>query len=388
MSRRLALTCRLLTLCWGALWLLGLGSARVEAQEHAPAGQHAPASEHAPAGGQHAPAAGGDPAAAEEHAAGGAHGEHAGHGSRAGDASLFMELFSHLQPHAVGGLWLGGEKRLGLVDVHLYDEARQPILDAHGAPASYASSADLTEARQAEFGGGRGVVIYNINTVMWLAGIALLLALLPVAAKARARSGQAPRGAYHGLMESLVLFVRDEMVYAVLGKEAGRRLLPLFLTQFFFILFLNLFGLMPLGPLGGTATANLAVTGALALTTLLWIHMGGIREHGFVHHWQNFIPHGLPWFVLPIIVPVEILGMLVKPAALTIRLFANLTAGHLIMLGLFGLVYYFDSFVIATPVLGMSIAIECLELFVCFVQAYIFTYLSIVFVGASLHPEH
>jgi F-type H+-transporting ATPase subunit a len=121
---------------------------------------------------------------------------------------------------------------------------------------------------------------------------------------------------------------------------------------------------------------------------LFCIHVSGIKQHGFAAHWKNFIPHGLPWWVLPIIVPVEILGMLVKPAALTIRLFANLTAGHLIVLALFGLVYFFNSSVIALPVMGMAIGIYCLELFVCFVQAYIFTYLSIVFVGASVHPDH
>ncbi len=111
-----------------------------------------------------------------------------------------------------------------------------------------------------------------------------------------------------------MLFVRDDMVYAVMGKEHGRHFTKLFLTQFFFILFMNLFGLIPLamlglGSLGATATANLAVTAGLALTTLVAIHVSGMRQHGFVHHWKNFIPHGLPWFVLPIMIPVEIVGM-------------------------------------------------------------------------------
>ncbi len=324
---------------------------------------------------------GASPAAEDDHT------EHQGH-SRAGDASLFMELFSHLEPHAVSAVWIGGDKGFGLVDAHLYDSHGEPVIDSHGAHAAYHTPADLTEALSAEMGGGSGYLIYNINTVMWMAGLALVLVFLPVARRARSRSGQAPKGALYGLMESLFLFVRDEMVYSVLGKEGGRRFLPLFLTQFFFILFMNLLGLMPLGGFGGTATANLAVTGGLAMTTLLGIHLGGMKEHGLVPHFKNFIPHGLPWYVLPIIVPVEVLGMVVKPAALTIRLFANLTAGHLIVLGLFGLVYFFDSGIIAVPVMGMGIAIYCLELFVCFVQAYIFTYLSIVFLGASLAPDH
>ncbi len=329
-------------------------------------------------------------AAADTHDGGHDAGGHDAHGDvdRTGDASLFTELFSHLVPHAVTGVWIGGDKGFGLVDPYVLDAHGQPVEGGHG-PEVYHSSGEFTEARQASFGGGTGILIYNINTAMWLAALLLVLAFLPVAGKARKLAGQAPRGAYYGLMESLFLFVRDEMVYGVLGKEHGRRFVPLFLTQFFFILFMNLMGLHPFfGGLGGTATANLAVTGGLAFTTLLWIHMSGIREHGFGHHWKNFIPHGLPWFVLPIIIPVEILGIIVKPAALTIRLFANLTAGHLIVLGLFGLVYFFGSAVIAVPVMGMGIAIYCLELFVCFVQAYIFTYLSIVFLGASLHPDH
>ena len=305
--------------------------------------------------------------------------EHVDH--REGDSGLFMDLFGHLEPHPVFGVWFGGDSLVSFPDIHVYDADGESV-------GYYHSPEEMREALSAQMGGGTGFLIYNINTVKWMAAIVLVLIFIPVAARAKARHGEAPRGGAYGLMESLCLFVRDEMVYAVMGKENGRRLVPLFLTQFFFILFMNILGLMPLGGIGGTATANLAVTGGLAMTTLLWIHMAGIRQFGVAKHFQNFIPHGLPWFVLPIIIPVEIMGMLVKPIALTIRLFANLTAGHLIVLGLFGLVYFFNSHLIALPVMGMAVAIYCLELFVCFVQAYIFTYLSIVFVGASVHPDH
>jgi F-type H+-transporting ATPase subunit a len=330
---------------------------------------------------------------------------HEDHGSRAGDSSLFMELFGHLEPHAIFGVWMGGDEGFHVFTPHDLDNSDEPFelnpetgklevdpndlqWDSHGNPLLHKSSQSLNEEWDEMKGGGMGFLIYNINTVMWIAGVLLMLIFIPVASKARRRSGEPPRGAAYGLLESLVQFVRDDMVYAVMGEGAGRRFVPLFLTQFFFVLFMNMMALVPMGHVGGTATGNLAVTGGLALTTLIWIHLSGIREHGFVSHWKNFVPQGLPWFVLPIIVPVEILGMLVKPAALTIRLFANLTAGHLIVLGLFGLVFFFDSIPIALPIMGMSIAIYCLELFVCFVQAYIFTYLSIVFLGASVHPDH
>ncbi len=321
------------------------------------------------------------------------HGSAAGHAEpELGAAEIFMGLFKHLEPHAVTALWLGGSPGLALVKPYAADAAGQPLaLDEHGHPLVFHDRTELQAHYAETFGGGLGVLVYNINTVQWIAGGLLLAAALAAARSARRQAGQAPRGRAFHLIESIVLFVRDDMVYAVMGKEHGRHFTKLFLTQFFFILFMNLFGLIPLamlglGSLGATATANLAVTAGLALTTLVAIHVSGMRQHGFVHHWKNFIPHGLPWFVLPIMIPVEIVGMLVKPAALTIRLFANMTAGHLVMLGFFGLVYLFGG--MGIPALVMAIAIACLELFVCFVQAYIFTYLSIVFVGASVHPEH
>ncbi|GJM20562.1 MAG: hypothetical protein DHS20C15_04770 [Planctomycetota bacterium] len=321
---------------------------------------------------------------ASDHAA---DGEHAVV-DRTGDASLFMDLFAHLTPHPITGVWFGGDAGFALVKPFAADEHGEPLHGTADHPVTFHSSAEFSEHYAAEFGGGFGVLIYNINTVMWIAAILLLLAFLPVAAKAKKLAGGPPRGGGYGLAESLVCFVRDEMVYAVMGKHHGRKFVPLFLSFFFFILFMNLLGLLPLGSFGGTATANLAVTAGLASVAFVMVQWAGIREHGFVSHWKNLVPHGLPIFVLPIIVPVEILGMFVKPAALTIRLFANLTAGHLIVLGLFGLVYFFGSAVIAGPVVLMTIAIYALELFVCFVQAYIFTYLSIVFLGAAVHPDH
>ena len=311
-------------------------------------------------------------------------GEHAG---ELGAAEIFLGLFKHLEPHAVTALWLGGSRGFAVLPPYeTLPDGSPAHLDEHGHPVGFHSRQDLEERYGASMGGGFGLLVYNINTAQWIAGLALALVVILGARAARRMAGQVPRGAPFHLLESIVLFVRDDMVYAVMGKEHGRRFVPLFLTQFFFILFMNLLGLVWLGSIGGTATANLAVTLGMALTTLFWIHFSGIRAHGFLHHWKNFVPHGLPWFVLPIIIPVEILGMLVKPAALTIRLFANMTAGHLVMLGFFGLVYLFGAK--GVPALAMAIAINCLELFVCFVQAYIFTYLSVIFVGASVHPEH
>jgi ATP synthase subunit 6 len=315
--------------------------------------------------------------------------EHAG---TPGASDIFQGLFKHLEPHAVLGLWLGGEPGFAVLSPYPpVAESEAPELDSHGHPRAFHSRDELQAAYQARFGGGHGVLITNTTTVQWLAGLVLLVLALLAARTARRQAGEVPRGRAFHLLESIVLFVRDDMVYAVIGKDHGRPFVPFFLTQFFFILFMNLFGLVWLPTVGGlsitgTATANVMVTAGMALTTLLAIHASGIHEHGFVRHWKNFIPHGLPWFVLPIMIPVEIIGMLVKPIALTVRLAANMTAGHLVMLSFFGLIYLFG--LLGLPALAMAVAIACLELFVCFVQAYIFTYLSIVFVGASVHPEH
>src|SRR5262249_52165990 len=242
---------------------------------------------------------------------------------------------------------------------------------------------ELQAHYEAEYGGGFGLLIYNINTVQWMAGGLLVVLAIMGARSARRQAGSTPHGLSFNVFESTVLYVRDDMVYAVMGKEHGRAFVPLFLTQFFFIFFMNAFGLLPLTVLGGlswggTATANLAVTLGMALVTLFVIHAAGIKQHGFFHHWKNLVPHGLPWLVLPVMIVVEVVSRLVKPGALRIRLFANMTAGHLGLLGMLGLIYLFG--LVGLPFLAMAIFITCLELFACLVQAYIFTYLSIVFV--------
>jgi F-type H+-transporting ATPase subunit a len=308
-------------------------------------------------------------------------------------AEIFLGLYKHLEPHAITAVWFGGIEGFGLIKPFVCDREGTPlVLDEHGHPATFHSSAELNAHYEPLMGGGFGFLVYNINTSMWIAAALVLLVFILLARGARRRGTEAPKGASYNILESIVLFVRDDMVYSVMGKDHGRRFVPLFLTQFFFILFMNIMGLVWIGDFGGTATANLAVTGGMALTTLLWINMAGIREHGFVGYWKNYAPHGLPIFVLPIIVLIEVASaIIIKPAALTIRLFANMTAGHLVMLSLFGLIYLAGSALAGIPALltfALVLLISCLELFVAFVQAYIFTYLSIIFIGASVHPEH
>ncbi len=234
---------------------------------------------------------------------------------------------------------------------------------------------------------GFDISITKHVVMMWVASI-LVIGVFILFARRRAI---APRGSFLNFFETFVLFIRDEMVYKIMGEETGRKYLPFFLTQFFFILFCNLLGLIPYG---ATATGNLAVTGSLALITLFLIQVGGMIEQGFFSYIKNIVPPGIPLWLYPIMVPVEIMGQFTKPFALTIRLFANMTAGHIVMLSLLSLIFIFKTFgsgvayAITGPVLFFVLFIDILEIFVALIQAYIFTFLSILFIGAALHPEH
>ncbi|MEE8303812.1 MAG: F0F1 ATP synthase subunit A [Candidatus Tectomicrobia bacterium] len=215
--------------------------------------------------------------------------------------------------------------------------------------------------------------------MMWVACILLVL-LFKLALR---RPGPVPHGITN-LFEAIVVFLRDEVILPAMG-EAGKRYLPYLLTVFFFILFCNLLGLLPYS---ATATSNVTVTAALAIMSFCMIQYGGIREHGFIHHLQNLVPPGLPTWLLPIMIPVEIMGQFTKPFALCIRLFANMTAGHIVILSFLGLIAILKSFVIAPVAVGFALFITLLELFIAFLQAYIFTMLTSLFMGMSIHPEH
>ncbi len=214
--------------------------------------------------------------------------------------------------------------------------------------------------------------------MMWISGGMLAIGL-PLLAR---RWPVVPSG-FRGMIESFVVYVRDEVVLPNTG-EVGRPYVPYFLTLFFFILVTNLIGLIP----GfATATGNIAVTAALSLCTLALINIAGIRKYGVVHHVHNFIPHGLPGWLVPLMLPLEIGGLFTRAFALTIRLFANMIAGHVVILAFLSLIFLLGSVFIAVPSVLLSVGLTMLEIFVCFLQAYIFTLLSSIFVGGSLNPH-
>jgi len=206
-----------------------------------------------------------------------------------------------------------------------------------------------------------------------------------------ARMGQKfdrPRGAFMNAFESVVMYVRDEMVGKFLSREHADKLMPLFLTFFIFILFCNLLGLVPIPGVSGTATANVNVTLALATITLAVMIGGGMAAMGPGKFWTSLVPHGIPKFVVPLMFVIEVVGLFIKAFALTMRLFANMVAGHLVILSFFGLAILFSSWFVAVPAILMAVFITLLEVLVAFIQAYVFTFLSILFISMCINPEH
>lgn len=222
-----------------------------------------------------------------------------------------------------------------------------------------------------------------------LAAVIVLALFLVTAATAR-RSG--PEGSLkkgHNVMETLVLFLRDQVVMPNIG-HGGERFAPFVITLFFFILVCNLLGLVPWG---STATGNISVTAALALMSFVVVEVAGMRALGARGYLGTivYIPHGLPKAMIPLMViimtPVELLGKLTKPFALAIRLFANMTAGHVLLLAIVGLIFVFGSYAIAVAPVLMAVALTFLEIFVAFLQAYIFALLTSVFIGLIRHAH-
>ncbi len=193
------------------------------------------------------------------------------------------------------------------------------------------------------------------------------------------------------ILAGWVTWIRDEMIHPNLHGVDEKKFVPYFLYVFFFIVFQNLMGLVPGS---ATATASIWVTAAMALTTLLAMLGCGMVAQGPIAFWKNLVPH-VPGWLWPLMFVVEVLGLLVKPFALMIRLFANMTGGHLVVLSFMGLIFFFAGndltsmgYAVSPPAVGLSVFIMIIEGFVALLQAYIFTQLTIMFVGSSVHPEH
>ncbi len=218
---------------------------------------------------------------------------------------------------------------------------------------------------------------------MILGAIILILVFTSVAKSYKREKGKAPKG-LQSAMEVLVLFIRDEVVKPNVGPNYGKYL-PYLLTLFFFILINNLLGLVPGG---ANVTGNIAITLVLAVLTFIITHVSSNK-----HYWKHLVaPTGVPVALLPIMIPVEIVGVFMKPFSLMLRLFANITAGHIILLSLFSLIFIFKSFVLAPVVSLFVLFMNFIEILVAFLQAFIFTLLSSMYIGSAIeehsHADH
>jgi F-type H+-transporting ATPase subunit a len=253
-------------------------------------------------------------------------------------------------------------------------------------------------------------IVTNHMIMLALAAIIMLL-VFPWLASVY-RDGKQVATGTRNFVEAIVVFLRESVCRPVLGKETDR-FMPFLWTMFFFILTNNILGLLPISsltaffwpkgtlpngaervPLGGTATADLYVTGALALVAFIMMQISGLRANGLANYLKHFLG-GAPVYMAPIMILVEFVGMLVKPFALAIRLFANMSAGHILMAVLIGFVVSGFSALgtgggtlLAIVVVLGSTAVMCLETFVAFLQAYIFTMLTCLFIGMLVVHEH
>jgi len=221
----------------------------------------------------------------------------------------------------------------------------------------------------------------------------LLLIIIPLALR---KKRLAPKG-LQNLIESICVFLREEVAKPCLGESADRFIYFVW-TIFFFILTLNLLGLIPSEKViylitgkdnvfGGAAATNIWITGALACITFILTHVAGILKQGFVTYIKNFIPH-VPWWLIPMMYVLEVIAAFVRPFALAIRLFANILAGHIVLATFIGLILIFRSWFVAVGSVTIVVLMSFLELLVVFIQTYIFTMLSTLFISMALEPEY
>jgi F-type H+-transporting ATPase subunit a len=255
--------------------------------------------------------------------------------------------------------------------------------------------------------------------MLWIVAVLLFTIVTVTIRRYLATDRQVP-GRFMSLIEIVVEFVRDTIVQPNVGNKWVLTWTPMLLTLFLFIFGANLIGVIPVFDVlallnssvihaspdsffsrvlhgGTTATGNFNVTAALATVTFFAIITAGARAHGFVKHWKNMIPHGLPWPIYFLLIPIEIMGMFVRPFALTMRLAANMTGGHIAILAILSFVFIFANLfghamagvgvgvVLSLP---LAVGISALELIVILVQAYVFTLLTAVFIGMAIHAHH
>jgi F-type H+-transporting ATPase subunit a len=263
------------------------------------------------------------------------------------------------------------------------------VLDAHEIEVPFLGVVQLPPAESWMLG-PVDITPTKYVVFVWLIGLLMLALFIPAgfAARRNQEGGDAPKGG-HNAIEAMVLFFRDKIVMANVG-HGGEKYVPFVLALFSFILIGNLLGLLPYG---AAATANISVTAALAIMSMLVIEVSGMRALGPVGYmrtivyWNNELPLMMRIPMALIMTPVELLGKLTKPFALAVRLMANMTAGKIVMFAILGLIFMFGSYWIAVGPVLMVVALSFLKIFVAILQAYVFALLTSVFIGLIMHSH-
>lgn len=216
---------------------------------------------------------------------------------------------------------------------------------------------------------------------LWIAILLLLVIFISVAGAYKKRVNKAPKG-LQSFLEPIIVFVRDDIAKPNIGYRY-QRYMPFLLTVFFFILINNLIGLIPFFPGGSNVTGNIAVTFVLAVITMIVVNVNGNK-----YYWKHIFAPDVPVWLYPIMWPVELVGIISRPFALMIRLFANITAGHIIVLSLISLIFVFKSIAIAPVSVAFVVFMDVLELLVALLQAFIFTLLTALFIGTATEEHH
>ncbi len=225
---------------------------------------------------------------------------------------------------------------------------------------------------------GYDLPITKHTVMVWTAALLLLLILIPVARQKH----MVPRK-LRSMIEAILIFLRDQIAMPQIG-EKGVFFVPFLATLFFFILCCNLLGLVPFG---ATATGNISVTASLAIISFVTIHFNGIAAHGPLHYVNSLVPPVPGWLYVPMLL-IEVVGKIAQPITLAIRLFANMMAGHIVLLVMLSFIFIFKNLIIACVSVGAAVAVSCLEILVALLQAYVFTFLSAVFIGMAVKSEH
>ncbi|PWD99468.1 F0F1 ATP synthase subunit A [Marinilabilia rubra] len=217
------------------------------------------------------------------------------------------------------------------------------------------------------------------NVASMILSMLLLLLIFLSAAKAYARYGMPPPKGFRAILEPLILFVRDDIARSQIDEDKADKFVPFLLTLFFFIWINNLIGIVPFFPGGSNLSGNISFTATLAVFAFLAINIFASKDY-----WKHiFIAPGMPFPIKILLVPLEFVGIFIKPFALMIRLFANITAGHIIILSLISIIFILKSIYIAPVSVLLSLVMFMLELLVAVLQAYIFTLLTALFIGMS-----